>query len=63
MVKKLPRSQRRLLNGLEQISTEDDKIFKAFWSKTKLRAASDGGLHNNSATHGWVLSTNKEILY
>jgi hypothetical protein len=54
--------QRRLLDGLEQIST-DDKIFKAFSSKGKLHVASDGGLHNNSATHGWVISTGKEILY
>jgi ribonuclease HI len=41
----------------------DDKSFKAFRSKVKLHVGSDGGLHNNSATHGWVLSTGKEILY
>ena len=46
MAKLLTRTQRRLLDGLEQISTED-KIFKAFWSKKKLNVASDGGLHNN----------------
>ena len=63
VVKKLPRTQRRLLDGLEQIST-DDKILKLFWSKAKLHVASDGGLHNNSATHGLLLSiSGKDILY
>jgi hypothetical protein len=62
VVKQLPRTQRRLLDGLEQIST-DAKIFKAFRSKGKLHVASDGGLHNNAATHGWVLSAGKDILY
>ena len=49
VVKQLPRTQRRLLDGLEQVWT-DAKIFKAFRSKGKLHLASDGGLHNNSAT-------------
>ena len=62
VIKELPRTQRRLLDGLEQMST-DDKIFKAFRSKIKLHVASDGGLHNNSATHGWVISTGTEVLY
>ena len=62
ILKHLPRSQRRLLDGLEQIST-DDLIFKSFRSKARLHVASDGGLHNNSATHGWVISTGKDILY
>ena len=61
IVKTLPRSQRRLLDGLEPTSN-DDLIFKVFRSKGRLHVAFDGGLHN-SATHGWVISKGKEILY
>lgn len=58
----LSRTEKRLLDGLEQIAS-DVKIWRAFRSKSRLHLASDGGLGDNVATHGWVLSTGKEILY
>ena len=58
----LSRTERRLLDGLDQVAS-DLVIWRAFRSKSRLHLASDGGLGNNQATHGWVLSTNKEILY
>ena len=54
--------EQRLLDGLTQVAT-DLKIWHAFRSKSYLHLASDGGLGDNSATHGWVLSTGKEVLY
>ena len=36
---------------------------KAFRSRSKLHVASDGGLSEGIATHGWVLSTKKRILF
>ncbi|KAI2491350.1 hypothetical protein MHU86_23204 [Fragilaria crotonensis] len=58
----LSRTERRLLDGLEQMSS-DIKIWRAFRSKARLHLASDGGLGEMSATHGWVLSSGKEVLY
>jgi hypothetical protein len=59
---RLSRTERRLLDGLEQVAT-NIKIWRAFRSKSRLHLASDGGLGDNSATHGWILSTGKEVLY
>jgi hypothetical protein len=57
------RTERRLLDGLEQVAT-DLQISRAFRSKkSRLHLASDGGLGDNSATHGWILSTGKAVLY
>jgi hypothetical protein len=58
----LSRTERRLLDGLEKIAS-DVQIWRAFRSKSRLHLASDGGLGDNAATHGWILSTGKEILY
>ncbi len=38
-------------------------MWRAFRSKSRLHLASDGGLSNNSATHGWILSTGKQVLF
>ena len=56
------RTERRLLDGLEQVAT-DLQISRAFRSKKPLHLASDGGLGDNSATHGWLLSTGTTVLY
>ena len=61
-IKSLPRTQRRLLDGLEQVAT-DPQVARAFRSRAKLHLASDGGLAEGKATHGWVLSTKKHILF
>jgi hypothetical protein len=58
----LSRTERRLLDGLEQVAS-DLAIWKAFRSKSRLHVASDGGLGENSATHGWIVSTGKQVLY
>jgi hypothetical protein len=58
----LTRTEQRLLDGLVQVAT-DLKIWRAFRSKARLHLASDGGLGDNSATHGWLLSTGKEVLF
>jgi hypothetical protein len=56
------RTEQRLLDGLQQVAT-DVQINKAFRSKSRLHLASDGGLGDNSATHGWILSTGTIVLY
>jgi hypothetical protein len=58
----LSRTERRLLDGLAQVAS-DLKIWRAFRSKSRLYLASDGGLGENSATFGWVLSTGNEVLF
>lgn len=59
---RLRRTERRLLDGLKQIAT-DLKIWRAFRSKSRLHLASFGGLGDNLATHGWILSRGMEILF
>ena len=61
-IKTLPKSHRRLLDGLEQVAT-DPQVFRAFRSRRKLHVASDGGLSDEGATHGWILSTGKHVLF
>jgi hypothetical protein len=58
----LSRTERRLLDGLEQVAS-DLKIWRAFRAKSRLHLASDGGLGDTVATHGWILSTGKEVLF
>jgi hypothetical protein len=58
----LPRTQRRLLADVEQSAT-DLQIWRAFRSKAKLYVASDGGLHDDRGTFGWILSTGKHVLF
>jgi hypothetical protein len=58
----LSRTEQRLPDGLEQVAS-DLKIWRAFRSKSKLHLASNGGLGDNSATHGWILSTGKDVLF
>ena len=59
---RLSRTERRLLDGLETVAS-DLTIWRAFRSKSRLHLASDGGLGENSATHGWILSTGKDVLF
>ena len=61
-IKTLPRTQRRLLDGLEQVGM-DVQVFRAFRARRKLYRASDGGLSDDGATHGWILSIGKQVLY
>ncbi|KAI2508454.1 hypothetical protein MHU86_5981 [Fragilaria crotonensis] len=56
------RTERRLLDGLQQLAT-DLQVWRAFRSKARLHLASDGGLSETSATHGWTLSTGKHVLF
>jgi hypothetical protein len=56
------RTERRLLDGLQQLAT-DLQVWRAFRSKARLHLASDGGLSETSATHGWTLSTGKYVLF
>ena len=58
----LSRTERRLLDGLDQVAN-DDQIWKAFRARHRLFLASDGGLSNTSATHGWILSTKRQVLF
>ena len=56
------RTERRLEDGLQQ-KASDLQVWRAFRSKSRLHLASDGGLSHNSATHGWILSTGKQVLF
>ena len=57
----LPRFQRRLLDGYQQIGT-DRQLLNALRSKARLSLASDGGLSGAKGTHGWVLSNGSDII-
>ena len=58
----LPHYNRRLMDDLQQIAT-DDQIWKAFRSRRRLRVATDDGdLLPTKGTHGWVISTGRRIL-
>ena len=59
---RLSRTERRLLDGLDQVAS-DLRVLRAFRSKSCLYIASDGGLGDGTATHGWVISTKKDILF
>ena len=56
------RTERRLLDGLTQPAS-DLQVWRAFRSKARLHLASDGGLSTKSATHGWILSSGKHVLF
>jgi hypothetical protein len=56
------RTERRLLDGLTQTAS-DLQVWRAFRSKSRLHLASDGGLSTHAATHGWTLSTGKQVLF
>ena len=58
----LPTSHRRLLADFDQVGT-DVQVWRAFRSKSKLFVASDGGLHKQHGTHGWIVSTGKVVLF
>ena len=60
-ISNLPVKHRRLLDEYEQIAT-DNEVLRAFRSKGRVYVASDGGLHNTSGTHGWIISTGKKVL-
>ena len=53
--------QRRLMDNLEQVAT-DDQVFRAFRSRKRLNIASDGGLALTKGTHGWVIALRTRIL-
>ena len=61
-VRTLPTTQRRLLADLHQ-QASDVHVWRAFRSKARLYIASDGGLHGNKGTHGWVLSSKTQVLF
>ena len=61
-LRRLPRTQRRLLDGFEQVAT-DQQVWDAFRAKPRLHLASDGGLTEHQATHGWILSTRQFPLF
>lgn len=58
----LPRTQRRMVSAVEQVAT-DVQVWRAFRSRERLHIASDGGLHEQHGTFGWVLATSKHILF
>ena len=58
----LPQSHRRMIDSLEQIST-DLQVWKSFRARKRLYVATDGGLLNNQGTHGWVISTGSNVLF
>ena len=59
---RLPRTQRRLLDGYEQVAT-DQQVWDAFRARARLHLASDCGLNGNQATHGWILNTRHYPLF
>ena len=62
-IRKLPRSQRRLLDSLTQVAT-DDSLWKALRSRQWIHIASDGSLSSNKiGTFGWTIATNTDTLY
>ena len=61
-IKSLPLSHRCLLDGLEQVAS-DQEIEKAFRTKSRIFIASDGGLYTTWGTDGWIISTEKLVLY
>ncbi len=62
-IKRQTRTQQRLLDDLQQVAT-DVQVWRAFCSKECLYIASDGGLHaGQHGTFGWVISTNKHVLF
>ena len=52
----------RLLLDLEQ-EASDIEVWRAFRSRKQMFLASDGGLHDQTGTFGWVLSTGKKVLF
>ena len=52
----LSKSHQRLLDGYQQLAS-DKQVWKAFRSRRRLHFATDGGLHSQKGTHGWVIST------
>ena len=58
----LPKWQRRLMDQLEQVAS-DQQIWRAFRSKKRLHIASDGGLALSKGTHGWVIALGSKILF
>ena len=60
-VTSIPKQHQRLLDGFQQLAT-DDQIWKAFRSRRRLHIATDGGLFSQQGTHGWVISTGSRIL-
>jgi hypothetical protein len=55
------KTERRLLDGFQQ-QASDLQVWRASRSKRRLHLASDGGLSNTSATHGWTLSTGTQVV-
>ncbi|KAI2512859.1 hypothetical protein MHU86_1405 [Fragilaria crotonensis] len=51
-----------MVSNVEQVAT-DVQVWRAFRSRERLHIASDGGLHGNLGTFGWVLATSKNILF
>jgi ribonuclease HI len=50
-----------LLDGYQQLAS-DKQVWKAFHSRRRLHFATDGGLHTQKGTHGWVISTGSRTL-
>ena len=59
---RLPKSHQRLLDGFHQLAT-DRQIWKAFRSRRRIHFATDGGLHAQRGTHGWVIATGRKTLF
>ena len=58
---RLPKHHQRLIEGYQQKAT-DNQLWNAFRFKQRIHLVSDGGLHSQKGTHGWVLSTGSRIL-
>ncbi len=58
----LPQSSRRMIDGIEQTSS-DLLVWKSFRSRRRLYIATDGGLLTTQGTHGWVISNGSTVLF
>ena len=61
-IQSMPRAHIRLLDGFQQLAT-DQQVWKAFRSRRRIHVATDGGLHSQKGTHGWVISTGTKNLF
>lgn len=59
----LPQPSRRMLDGIEQKST-DLQVWKSFRAKKRpYIATDDGGVLKTQGTHGWVISNGLTVLF
>jgi hypothetical protein len=62
MIKKLPWTERRMVESMSQLA-DMEAVNAAFSSKKTITIASDGGLKGTNGTFGWVIAKKSTLLY